>query len=251
MNLTMTISEKDKRLLYVVSMVAFVVLFLRFVFFPALSADEQARADLEEARAAQQEMDFQIMLAPTAALDVQNAYTALMDSSALFYATLKSDELDTLITSLELSHGLEPISLQIGVPTINALSGYSAGPLAGSTASAPDLTEAMSNIGVPNLPGEEGEVATGSLILPYVAPAMLIEPVEYLKVATVVLSCSGPESNFYAMLDTLEASYPSVLLKQFEISPRTTATAGGTSETTLELGATLDIYLCDKEGVYQ
>lgn len=248
MNLTFNLTEKDKRLLYIVGVAAFVVLFLRFVFFPALSADEQAQADLAEAQAAQQEMEFQIMLAPTAAQDVQNSYTALMDTSALFYPLLKSDELDTLVTSLELSHGLEPISLSIGVPSINALAGYVAGPYAGQIAAAADEFAAQAPAADQVA---EGDAATGSTILPVVAPAMLIEPMEYLKVARIDLTCVGKQSDFYAMLDTLQAAYPAVLLRDFHIDKRAMAVAGGGSEITRQFSAVLDIYLCDKEGVYQ
>ena len=57
-------TRRDKILLYVVLMLAFVVLFVRFLLIPGIENHQQADADLREAQDAQTSMQDTIMLAP-------------------------------------------------------------------------------------------------------------------------------------------------------------------------------------------
>ena len=56
-------TKRDKILLYVVLMLAFVVLFVRFLLIPGIENHQQADADLREAQDAQTSMQDTIMLA--------------------------------------------------------------------------------------------------------------------------------------------------------------------------------------------
>ena len=56
-------TKRDKILLYVVLMLAFVVLFVRFLLIPGIENHQQADADLREAQDAQTSMQDAIMLA--------------------------------------------------------------------------------------------------------------------------------------------------------------------------------------------
>ena len=56
-------TRRDKILLYVVLMLAFVVLFVRFLLIPGIENHQQADADLREAQDAQTSMQDAIMLA--------------------------------------------------------------------------------------------------------------------------------------------------------------------------------------------
>ena len=58
-------TKRDKILLYVVLMLAFVVLFVRFLLIPGIENHQQADADLREAQDAQTSMQDAIMLAGT------------------------------------------------------------------------------------------------------------------------------------------------------------------------------------------
>ena len=55
-------TKRDKILLYVVLMLAFVVLFVRFLLIPGIENHQQADADLREAQAAQPSLQDAIML---------------------------------------------------------------------------------------------------------------------------------------------------------------------------------------------
>ena len=56
-------TKRDKILLYVVLMLAFVVLFVRFLLIPGIENHQQAAADLSEAQDAQTAMQDTIMMA--------------------------------------------------------------------------------------------------------------------------------------------------------------------------------------------
>ena len=65
-------TRRDKILLYVVLMLAFVVLFVRFLLIPGIENHQQADADLREAQDAQTSMQDAIMLAGTYAAEKNN-----------------------------------------------------------------------------------------------------------------------------------------------------------------------------------
>ena len=127
-------TRRDKILLYVVLMLAFVVLFVRFLLIPGIENHQQADADLREAQDAQTSMQDAIMLAGTYAAEKNNNWGELQTANASYYSLLSSDELDTLVTSLELNHNLQPDSLTIGEPVTQSLTYYTASENAGQSA---------------------------------------------------------------------------------------------------------------------
>ena len=126
-------TKRDKILLYVVLMLAFVVLFVRFLLIPGIENHQQADADLREAQDAQTSMQDAIMLAGTYAAEKNNNWGELQTANASYYSLLSSDELDTLVTGLELNHSMQPVSLSIGQPLTQSMTGYIAGTQAGQS----------------------------------------------------------------------------------------------------------------------
>ena len=69
----------------------------------------------------------------------------------------------------------------------------------------------------------------------------------YFKTVSVSLSCAGENDDFLAMLDDLAANYPSMQLQSFSISTRSYAAQSDSASTIFNV--TLNVILCDKEGV--
>ena len=109
-------TKRDKILLYAVLMLAFIVLYVRFLLIPGIGSLQQARADLTEAQDAQITMQETILQAGVNAADKNTAWGELQTANARYYSILTSDELDTLVTGLELNHSMQPVSLSIGQP---------------------------------------------------------------------------------------------------------------------------------------
>lgn len=231
-----TVSAKDKKLLYVVSLLAFAVLYLRFMLFPGLEAYRTAKADLADAENARAEMQQTLMLAPTYAANKDAAWGLLQQANGSYYPLLSSGELDTLVTGLELQHNLEPVSLDIGTPAAQSLAGYTASTLAGHTAG---LTDSSTLLPTQNL-----------LLSNFAASAVTPEiSNDYLRAVSVRFTCTGSSSDFLSLLDTLARDYPAIHIDSFSMSGLSYATAEGEAVENSSFDASLSIFLCDKGGV--
>lgn len=232
-----TVSAKDKKLLYVVFVFAFAILYLRFLFVPGMSALKSARADLAEAENARAEMQQTLLLAPGYAANKEAALSGLQQASTAYYPLLSSGELDTLVTGLELSHDLEPLTLTIGTPAVQALPGYTAGSLAGHSAS---FNPAGTVLPSDNLL-LSGFAADTSAVTEAAAG--------YFRTVSVQLTCSGENADFLSLLDDLAADYPTIHIDSFSISDRPYANADGEAVESSSFSVSLSIFLCDKGGI--
>ena len=235
-------TKRDKILLYVVLMAAFIVLYIRFLLIPGIENHQQAAADLAEAQSAQTAMQDTIIMAGANAADKNTNWGALQTANATYYAILSSDELDTLVTGLELNHDLQPSSLSIGQPFTQNLTYYLASESAGAAAT-PSAADTAASV---------DSTAAGNAILQQLLATDLVPQYDqpgYFKCAIVTFGCSGADSDFLDMLDDLAANYPSVQLQKFSIDSRSYANPDGTSSADTVYNVTLNVILCDKGGV--
>lgn len=232
-----TVSAKDKKLLYVVFVFAFAILYLRFLFMPGMSALKSARADLAEAENARAEMQQTLLLAPGYAANKEAALSGLQQASTAYYPLLSSGELDTLVTGLELSHDLEPLTLTIGTPAVQALPGYTAGSLAGHSAvfSPVDTVQPGDNLLLSGFAADTSAVTEAAA--------------GYFRTVSVQLTCSGESADFLSLLDDLAADYPTIHIDSFSISDRPYANADGEAVESSSFSVSLSIFLCDKGGI--
>ena len=245
-------TRRDKILLYVVLMLAFVVLFVRFLLIPGIENHQQADADLREAQDAQTSMQDTIMLAGTYAAEKNNNWGELQTANASYYSLLSSDELDTLVTSLELNHNLQPDSLTIGEPVTQSLTYYTASENAGQSA-APSAAASVFACDDDSITADTADTtAQDNAILQQILASDLIpdydQPSYYRSVA-VSFCCTGEDSDFLSMLDDMAANYPSVQLVSFSIDTRSFADTDGSAVTATAFNVSLNVILCDKGGV--
>ena len=205
-------TKRDKILLYVVLMLAFVVLFVRFLLIPGIENHQQADADLR----AQTSMQDAIMLADTYAAEKNSNWGELQTANANYYSLLSSDELDTLVTSLELNHNLQPESLTIGEPVTQSLTYYtasenavqSAAPSAAASVFAGDDDSDDDSITADTA----DTTAQGNAILQQILASDLIPDYDqpgYYRSVAISFCCTGEDSDFLSMLDDMAANYPS------------------------------------------
>ena len=218
--MTTTITERDKKLLYFCGIAVFLFFFVRFLFLPALDSMQRAEESLQTAEEARTEMEMTIVQSPAAAMQVQQSEETLRSAVAAFYPALKSDALDDLITSIELSHSLTPLSLTINAPV----------PVAGGYAGDPDAYD-WNDILAPMQPPVWDSAADA----------------EYLCSAAVSFRAQGSRADFAALLDDLAANYPAIELRRFAISDSTTMNQQGETAATSTFDCVVHVYLCDKE----
>lgn len=239
-------TKRDKILLYFVLMVAFVVLYIRFLLIPGIENHQQAAADLVEAETAQTTMQDTILMASANAAQKNTNWGELQTANAVYYSLLSSDELDTLVTGLELNHNLQPESLSIGQPVTQNLGWYVASADAGRTAGPSAAADTAVTA------GDAAATAEGNAVLQQFLAADLVPQYDapgYFRTAAISFSCSGAEEDFLALLDDLAANYPSVQLNTFSMDTRSYANMDGTSSTGTVFTVALSVILCDKGGV--
>lgn len=233
MNLTTTVSERDKKLLYFVSLIGFLVLFVYFGLLPTLERRETAIAELKEAEQTREAMEFDIMMAPSAAQSVIAARNQLEITSADYYGMLTNDELDGLVTNLVLAHGLEPLTLRIGGRVPQALAGYVASDQAGAT-----VGKSQPSIPDPNAEGEDLSIA---------AQAAEAAMSDTIYVSQLTCTASGTREQFRDLLDSLAAHYPAIQITSWSVSDSNYATVQDGAQTSTTFSYTLMIYMCNRE----
>lgn len=245
-------TKRDKILLYVVLMLAFVVLFVRFLLIPGIENHQQADADLREAQDAQTSMQDAIMLAGTYAAEKNNNWGELQTANASYYSLLSSDELDTLVTSLELNHNLQPDSLTIGEPVTQSLTYYTASENAGQSAAPSAAASAFVGDDDSITADTADTTAQGNAILQQILASDLIPDYDqpgYYRSVAINFRCTGEDSDFLSMLDDMAANYLSVQLVSFSIDTRSFANTDGSAVTATAFNVSLNVILCDKGGV--
>lgn len=247
-------TKRDKILLYVVLMLAFVVLFVRFLLIPGIENHQQADADLREAQDAQTSMQDAIMMAGSYAAEKNNNWGELQTANASYYSLLSSDELDTLVTSLELNHNLQPDSLTIGEPVTQSLTYYTASENAGQSAAPSDAASVFANADSDDgiTADTVSTTAQGNAILQQILASDLIPDYDqpgYYRSVAISFRCTGNDSDFLSMLDDMAANYPSVQLVSFSIDTRSYADTDGSAVTATAFNVSLNVILCDKGGV--
>ena len=245
-------TKRDKILLYVVLMLAFVVLFVRFLLIPGIENHQQADADLREAQDAQTSMQDAIMMAGSYAAEKNNNWGELQTANASYYSLLSSDELDTLVTSLELNHNLQPDSLTIGEPVTQSLTYYTASENAGQSAAPSDAASVFAGDDDSITADTVSTTAQGNAILQQLLASDLIPDYDqpgYYRSVAISFRCTGNDSDFLSMLDDMAANYPSVQLVSFSIDTRSYADTDGSAVTATAFNVSLNVILCDKGGV--
>lgn len=245
-------TKRDKILLYVVLMLAFVVLFVRFLLIPGIENHQQADADLREAQDAQTSMQDAIMMAGSYAAEKNSNWGELQTANASYYSLLSSDELDTLVTSLELNHNLQPDSLTIGEPVTQSLTYYTASENAGQSAAPSDAASVLAGDDDSITADTASTTAQGNAILQQILASDFISDYDqpgYYRSVAISFRCTGNDSDFLSMLDDMAANYPSVQLVSFSIDTRSYADTDGSAVTATAFNVSLNVILCDKGGV--
>ena len=240
-------TKRDKILLYVVLMLAFVVLFVRFLLIPGIENHQQADADLREAQDAQTSMQDAIMLAGTYAAEKNNNWGELQTANASYYSLLSSDELD---------NNLQPDSLTIGEPVTQSLTYYTASENAGQSAAPSAAASAFAgddDSDDDSITADTADTtAQGNAILQQILASDLIPDYDqpgYYRSVAISFCCTGEDSDFLSMLDDMAANYPSVQLVSFSIDTRSFADTDGSAVTATAFNVSLNVILCDKGGV--
>ena len=190
MNITMEITERDKKLLL---FMAFFVIVLGFGFFiirPLSQADAELKIELEN----QQElmMETQLPAMESSLVKTQEELEELEEAAKDFYPVMKSQEIDRLLTGIVVGKGLESRQMTITMPQ----SELKLEPYYASAAAAED---SMAQSAAQGASEEDGSTAQATETV-----------FTGIYAAQVQMTIRGNRVTMQQMVDELTRNYPSI-----------------------------------------
>lgn len=201
--MTLTMTERDKRLLMIVGCALVILACFQYMIRPALDEREELYAELDELTNTRYAWEAEIAILPGLDPAIAEGEQARTEAEAPYYTALETREIDDIITRLVLAHGLFPQSLILTEPTPGSVADY-----------------------------VHAEVTT---LRPQMSP-------RYVKIATAKLEMQGAVEDWVKMLDEINASFPGLRVTGFSIEDVTFIGATGESETASLIVAELEVY---------
>lgn len=242
----MTISERDKRLLYLLVCALTLLLFVRFGILPAIERAGVLEEELGTAEQTKAEMELQIATLNTLDLQIENARKQLADKNAKFYTKMTNDELDDLITGIVLQQNLSAVSMRIIEAKAEPVTAYFASMLAQTQAAAGTEQPTVTDTSAAQT-AQAGNADTGTAQLPYVPP-IATNADNYIYTAVVECTVDGARADFISLLDAIESSYPAIRVQRFSFTDTAYLTQTMNVETLTQFTVTFHVFMCDKAG---
>ena len=116
MNITMEITERDKKLLLFMAFFVIVLGFGFFVIRPLSQADAELKIELENQQELMMETQQKLVMLPAMESSLVKTQEELEEAAKDFYPVMKSQEIDRLLTGIVVSKGLESRQMTITMP---------------------------------------------------------------------------------------------------------------------------------------
>lgn len=239
-----TVSDRDKRLLYLLISALLFVVFVRFALMPCIAQTGVLQEQLAAAEQTKAEMEMQIATLATADDNIAAAQQRLAEKNSAYYDIMTNDALDDLVTGMILDGNLAAMSLRITGAEVLPVQPYFASPLvqANKVQQGAQPAAGAQATDVPI-------ITDGAPLaqLPYVPP-MASNNENYISTAIVECSVSGQRADFVALLTKIQRDYPAIRVQRFTMTnipylDETLAVQTGTQYT-----CTLYVYMCNKAG---
>lgn len=116
MNITMEITERDKKLLLFLSVFVIILGFGFFIIRPLSQADAQLQVELENQEELMLETQQKLAMLPAMEASLTKIEEELEEAAEDFYPVMKSQEIDRLLTGIVVDRGLEARQMTIAMP---------------------------------------------------------------------------------------------------------------------------------------
>ncbi|MBP5260819.1 MAG: hypothetical protein J6Z43_01680 [Clostridiales bacterium] len=116
MKLETNLSKKDKMTIAIFLFIGAVFMIVWFLIRPAFTSITTLNDEIEQAEVIQTQYKNKIINLVTAEAVYDRAVTDLAESTDCFYEVMKSSDIDRMVTTYILEHGLYPEELRIGEP---------------------------------------------------------------------------------------------------------------------------------------
>lgn len=228
------IRPKDRILLVVACSALIVVLMFRLGILPMIEACEAEKIEYEEKCAQAERMQELLDDAPANEARITEGLATLDKMSEFCYELMENRQVDELVTGVALAHGLFPSHLEISERTA-AVPGaylYSGDRAAGNLGTEEDV-EAMAPGTADNL-GEDSDASE------------VQEERGAIRKVEASIAMNGSEGNMKAFLNDIEANYPAVHVKSFEMSENLYMSTELQPVTETQMRVVLEIYMYNR-----
>lgn len=253
MRLDLNMTEKDKKLLLILTVIVIIVGFTFLGIRPLVMNYMETKQELETAQKEQEINQTKEMMFSNLQEFNESLKTKTAEATADYYPILKSNEIDRLLTGLAVHNGLQAMNLDITMPeeelTLepygSSEDGTTDGTAEGTTTEEPSMTESTYNVGGTTAAPQTDEESTAET-------QQTETPSTGIYAATAVMTIQGNRDAMSSMLNELTRNYPSIRITGYSWDSDTSATSSGDnamSVTTYDiLNLNLEIYMCTKEG---
>lgn len=109
-------TEKDKKLLYALTVVVILFVFLNYLIFPQLRRAEELDDKIKQAEFEQMQMQQSVLSMSGKDKTIRRQQERLAEASAAYYPEMASQEIDRKIGELLAKNGLTVLEMEIGMP---------------------------------------------------------------------------------------------------------------------------------------
>ncbi len=248
MKFEMQLTQKDKKLLVMLSVIVILALFGFLAIRPLAEKNMELSTKLEDEQNLQMENEQKISMLPTMHTTYDDLEKSIAAERAVYYPIMQSNDIDKLLTDKSISYGLNVQSLNIVMPKdVVSLETYTAGGKivvqeSTATGTAAEKSEARAADAASQL--DEGTTTETVAETPAVTTG--------IYAVNVSMSLTGSRSSLQALLDDIYDNYSAIRVTSFswgETTNNRIVTTNGTSEvasdTTQSLNLTMDVYMCE------
>ena len=219
----MEITSRDKKLLSVLSVVLFLVVFGNFAVRPLLSQRSELAEEFREKQQTKETMENAIASIPQKEARLKASRADFKKETKDIYPMMESHKVERMITKLILNCGLSSRDFEISAkPSVSVLTPYLESSLAKS-------------LGVKNSGDSSEEDSSKSSISQNV-----------LYSYPVSVNILGTKANAKKLIDKIYADYPSIRIVSYGMNSETALTASNKVIDASTLSLNLEVYMCRK-----
>lgn len=248
-------TERDKVLVSVLSVIVIIVVFLNYLVLPMYRKSEELKASIEMAVQQKEEMEEKIRSLPANQQTFDALRENFLSAAETYYPIMSTQEIDKEITNMVLDCGLESVGLRISVdkePSPRTAFYASELAILGTTGQeeVQPETGTATERAVAGAEKAAEERAFGESSQEE-APAAMTENTE-IYAAHVVLTVEGTEEDYQRIIDHVTNGFPALQVTGYSYQIRQGAVTYDeegnlvSTGTVRTLNLNLDLYMCDK-----
>lgn len=223
----MKLTEKDKKLLYLLCILIIAAGFIFFLIKPQFERREKLSDRLTEAENQKSSMEILIASAPAGEKIIEESTEEYTKVVRDFYPLMNSDQIEQTITKMVLSHQLTSVSLSVSSqPELAETVPYFASMKAMETGAADGQSDES---------GEENNQQEGAE-----------NKSTMIYASQISVTVNGDKENMKALIDTVCKDFPAIRITGFQMNSKTGISADNQIKDVLTMNLTMELYMCTK-----